>query len=261
MPDPVLIAVPAYNAGDTVERLFARIPSDAVDHTTRYVAVDDGSSDDTLQALARVRSRLPSLVVLRHERNRGYGGAVKTLFSHALDSDARIIVILHADGQYAPEKLPDLLGPLRRGEADLVQGSRMLGGGALAGGMPLYKYVANRILTVIENRAFGMNLAEFHSGYMLYSRKTLTAIPFTRLSDSFDFDLEMLVCARILGLRVGEVSIPTRYADEVSHLKPISYGLDVLAVVGRHLRGEYGRLLGGSKLASEASSRAVRRDS
>jgi hypothetical protein len=119
----------------------------------------------------------------------------------------------------------------------------MLAGGALAGGMPIYKYAANRLLTAIENRAFGMRLAEFHSGYMLYARKTLTAIPFLRLSDSFDFDLEMLVCARILGLSIVEVPIPTIYAGEVSHLKPVAYGLDVLRVVRRYRRGVYAALV------------------
>jgi len=243
MPDSVLVAVPAYNAAHTVERLFARIPPDVLGSAALYAVVDDGSTDETLPALSRVRSSLPSLVVLRHEKNRGYGAAVKTLLSHALDIGTDIVAILHADGQYSPEKLPDLLAPLKAGEADLVQGSRMLGGGALAGGMPVYKYVANRMLTAIENRFFGMRLAEFHSGYMLYSRRALTAIPFTRLSGSFDFDLEMLVCARILGLRIREIAIPTIYADEVSHLNPISYGLNVLSVVGRYRRGDYHALM------------------
>ena len=244
MPDSLLIAIPAYNAERTVERLVARLPREFPGQAIGYAAVDDGSTDGTLRALERVQSTLPSLAILRHPENRGYGGAVKTLLSHALETGADIAAIVHADGQYAPEKLPELLAPLRRGDADLVQGSRMLGGGALAGGMPFYKYAANRVLTAIENRAFGMRLAEFHSGYMVYSRRALEAIPFGRLSDSFDFDLEMLVCARILGLRIAEVAIPTRYADEVSHLKPVSYGLDVLAVVRRYRRGEYGRLLG-----------------
>jgi glycosyltransferase involved in cell wall biosynthesis len=243
MPEPILIAVPAFNAGRTLERTFQRIPRDLPGGELRYAVVDDGSTDDTIEAAERVRSNVPSLVLLRHPRNRGYGGAVKTLFSHALEIHAAITVILHADGQYSPERLPELLAPLMAGKADLVQGSRMLGGGALKGGMPLYKYVANRILTAVENRAFGMRMAEFHSGYMLYSRIALESIPFRRLSDSFDFDLEMLVCARILGLRIAEVAIPTIYADEVSHLKPIAYGLDVLRIVRRFRRGEYESLL------------------
>ena len=223
--------------------MFERIPRDLAGGAVLFAVVDDGSTDDTLEAAERVRSNLPSLTILRHPENRGYGAAVKTLLSHALETNAAITVILHADGQYSPEKLPELLAPLVAGKADLVQGSRMLGGGALAGGMPLYKYAANRILTAIENRAFGMRLAEFHSGYMLYSRAALAAIPFRRLSDSFDFDLEMLVCARLLDLAIAEVAIPTIYADEVSHLKPIAYGLDVLRVVRRFRRGDYRALL------------------
>lgn len=223
--------------------MFERIPREIAGGAARFAVVDDGSTDDTLEAAERVRSRLPSLDLLRHPRNRGYGGAVKTLLSHALATNAGVTVILHADGQYSPERLPELLAPLVAGRADIVQGSRMLGGGAIAGGMPLYKYAANRVLTAIENRAFGMRLAEFHSGYMLYARAALEAIPFTGLSESFDFDLEMLVCARILGLKIAEVAIPTIYADEVSHLKPVAYGLDVLRVVRRFRRGEYAALL------------------
>jgi glycosyltransferase involved in cell wall biosynthesis len=242
MPERVLVAVPAFNAGKTLERMFERIPRELFENA-RFAVVDDGSADDTLEAAERIRVRLPSLAVLRHPRNRGYGGTVKTLLSHALQTDAEVVAILHADGQYSPEKLPELIAPLASGRADLVQGSRLLGGGALAGGMPLYKYAANRMLTAFENRAFGMRMAEFHSGYMLYARRALTAIPFARLSESFDFDLEMLVCARILGLSIAEVAIPTIYADEVSHLKPIAYGLDVLRVVRRYRRGAYAALL------------------
>ena len=255
MSEPILIAVPAYNAGRTVERVFERIPRELAGGGARFALVDDGSTDDTIAAAARVQARLPSLTVLRHAENRGYGGAVKTLLSHALETNAGITVILHADGQYSPERLPELLAPLTTGKADLVQGSRMLGGGALAGGMPLYKYAANRILTAIENRAFGMRLAEFHSGYMLYSRTALTAIPFVRLSDSFDFDLEMLVCARILDLTIVEVAIPTIYAGEVSHLRPLAYGLDVLRIVRRYRRGEYAALLNESTRVPDTRTR------
>ena len=246
MSESILVAVPAFNAGRTLERTFARIPGEIAGRAADFVVVDDGSRDDTFDAARRVQAARPSVTVLRHPRNRGYGGAVKTLLTHALETGAAITVILHADGQYSPESLPELLAPFGEERADLVQGSRMLGGGAIAGGMPLYKWVANRILTAIENRAFGMRMAEFHSGYMLYSQPTLAAIPFQRLSESFDFDLEMLVCAQILGLRIVEVAIPTIYADEVSHLKPIAYGLDVLRVVRRYRRGEYAALLADS---------------
>ena len=164
------------------------------------------------------------------------------MLNHAVEHGAEIAILLHSDGQYSPEKLPDLLTPFDQNKADLVQGSRMLGKSGLKGEMPLYKYLANRGLTFIENLAFGMNMAEFHSGYMLYSRKSLLEIPFNKLSDSFDFDLEMLVMAKIKGLRIFEVAIPTIYADEISHLNPIKYGFNVLAVVWNYLGGKYHKL-------------------
>lgn len=240
----VFVVVPAYNAARTVERVFDRLTPEARALVSRYVAVDDGSSDGTRDALDRAARGLPGLTILSHGRNRGYGAAMKTLLAFARDHGAGAAITLHADGQYAPEMIPALLAPIAAGEAEIVQGSRMRGGGALAGGMPVYKYVANRCLTAIENRAFGLALAEYHSGYMLYARRALEAIPFGRLSGTFTFDLEMLVAARVLGLRVAEIAIPTRYADEVSHLRPLRYGLEVLDVVRRYRRGDYGALLG-----------------
>ena len=239
---PLFILIPAYNAGATVERVFERIPDAVRRRVARYVAVDDGSRDDTIAALQRLQPLFPNLVILRHEINRGYGEAEKTLLCHARDHGAQTAVLLHSDGQYSPEKIPDLLLPFERAQADIVQGSRMLGGGALAGGMPLYKFVANKALTAIENLSFGMRMAEYHSGYMLYSRRAIETIPFERLSNSFDFDLEMLVLAHVQGLRIVEVAIPTIYAGEKSHLNPIRYGLDVLKVVRDYRRGKYHHL-------------------
>ena len=239
----IFVIMPAYNAAATVEQVFARIPEAARRRIARYVVVDDGSTDATAEALGRLRAREPDLVCLKHEKNRGYGGAEKTLLSYAVEHGAEIAVLLHSDGQYSPESIPELLAPFDRGEADLVQGSRMLGGGALRGRMPFYKFVANKALTAIENWAFGLRMAEYHSGYMLYTRRTMEAIPFRELSDSFDFDLEMIVMARVLGLRIREVAIPTIYADEVSHLKPVQYGMRVLKVVRDYRRGKYARLV------------------
>ena len=239
MVDNVFVLMPAYNAGATVERVFARIPDEARRRIARYVAVNDGSTDDTAAALARLTHEFPNLVVLEHESNKGYGEAEKTLLRYAICEGAEVGVLLHSDGQYSPEEIPGLLAPFDRDTADLVQGSRMLNGGALKGGMPLYKYIANRVLTAVENRAFGMRLAEYHSGYMLYSRKTMTTVPFEKLSNSFDFDLEMIVLARVKGLRIAEIAIPTIYAGEKSHLNPIKYGLDVLKVVRDYRNGKY----------------------
>lgn len=239
MVDQVFVLMPAYNAGATIERVFARIPPEAKQRIRKYVAVNDGSKDDTAEALARLQREFSNFKVLTHETNRGYGEAEKTLLKYALQEGADVGVLLHSDGQYSPEKIPEMLGPFDHDTADIVQGSRMLDGGALRGGMPLYKFVANKALTVIENWAFGMKLAEYHSGYMLYSRKAMQTIPWQKLSNSFDFDLEMIVLAHVMGLRIVEIAIPTIYAGEKSHLNPVKYGLDVLSVVSDYKRGKY----------------------
>jgi glycosyltransferase involved in cell wall biosynthesis len=235
----VFILMPAYNAAATIEKVFERIPAAAKDRIRRYVVVNDGSTDGTEAALERVRTRFPGLVTLTHAVNQGYGAAEKTLLTYAVEHQADVGIVLHSDGQYSPESIPELLRPFDDGVADLVQGSRMLGGGALKGRMPLYKYIANKALTGIENWAFGLKLAEYHSGYMLYSRKTMSSIPFQKLSNSFDFDLEMIVMARTRNLRIVEVAIPTIYAGEVSHLKPVDYGLRVLRIVRDYKLGKY----------------------
>jgi len=160
---------------------------------------------------------------------------------YAVSTEATIFALLHADGQYAPEELPRLIKPFDEEKADIVQGSRIAGGGrrALQGSMPLYKYVANRVLTTIENCAFDMDMAEYHNGYMLYSKRALLDIPFEKLSDNFCFDQEMLVMAKIKGLKIVERPIPTHYGDEISHLKPIPYGFNVLSLVWKYTRGHY----------------------
>ena len=239
MTGSVFLIMPAYNAGTTIEGVFARIPATARARVNRYVVVNDGSTDDTEGALERVRRSLPELVVLRHPINRGYGAAEKTLLDYAVKEGAEVAILLHSDGQYSPEKIPEMLRPFDEGEADLVQGSRMLESGALRGGMPLYKFVANKSLTFLANLAFGMRMAEYYSGYMAYSRRALLTIPYSKLGDSFHFDLEMLVLARIKGLRIAQVAIPTIYAGEVSHLRPIKYGLDVLSVIRNYRQGVY----------------------
>ncbi len=235
-----VIVMPAYQAGATLADVFARLAPSVVKRLAGIFAVDDGSRDNTWSELERLAEQMPRLKALRHEINRGYGGALKTLLAAALADGADGVIVLHADGQYAPESLPAMLAPLDEGSADLVQGSRLLGGGALAGGMPRYKYLANRALTWIENRAFGLRLAEYHSGYMAYAGRFLERVELDALSDSFDFDLEMLALARAGGFRIMETPIPTHYGVEVSHLRSIPYGLRVLRVVTRYLLGGYG---------------------
>jgi glycosyltransferase involved in cell wall biosynthesis len=240
-----VVIMPAYNAGAFIERTFVRIPDAARQRIACCIVCNDGSTDDTAEALGRLAQSWPDLVVLTHEQNRGYGATEKDLLDRAKAEGADVTILLHADGQYSPEKIPELLDPFDRAEADIVQGSRMLGGGALKGGMPLYKFVANKALTAVENAAFGMRLAEYHSGFMLYSRKLLDAVPYRTLSDSFDIDIEMMLCAKILGMPIREVAIPTIYAGEKSHVRPIKYGMDVLRIVKRFRRGHYHALLKG----------------
>jgi glycosyltransferase involved in cell wall biosynthesis len=245
-PGRLAVAIPAYNAARTLESVFDRIPPVILARAPRYIVVNDGSTDDTAAVAHRLRARFPTLELVEHAQNRGYGGAAQSGLRRALEVGADVVAWLHGDGQYAPESLPDLLAPLDADRADVVQGSRFRGGGALRGGMPVYKYVANRGLTWMENRVFGLRLAEYHSGYMLYRRRALEAIPFGSFTTrGFVFDQEMLVAARILGLRVVDLPIPTRYAGEVSYLKPIPYGIAVLKLMGRYLRGDYHRLVAG----------------
>lgn len=236
----VFVVIPAYEAAATLERVFARVPPDAREAIERFLVVNDGSRDATGPVARRLAAADPKIAVLDHAQNRGYAQAQKTGFTAALEQGADVVALLHADGQYAPEMLATLLQPLLEGRADVVQGSRMMQTrAALAGGMPLYKFLANRTLSMLENRVYGMRLAEYHSGYMLYSARALRTIPFLRLSDTFHFDGEMLFMAHRKGLRIVEIPIPTHYGSEKSHLRPIRYGFDVLGIMVRYLTGRY----------------------
>jgi len=240
VPRNLTIAVPAYNAAKTLASTFDRIPPEIVAQTREYIVVNDGSTDATADAVAELQNRFDNLTLINHPANRGYSGAAKTGLQACLDGGAERIVWLHADGQYAPELIGRLLAPIDAGCADIVQGSRMKAGGSLAGGMPFYKFAANKVLTCLENIVFGMHLAEYHSGYMVYHRRALEAVPFDRFRErTFVFDQEMMVAAHAMGFRVRDVPIFTRYADEVSHLKPIRYGLDVLRLIWDYAQGGY----------------------
>ena len=232
----VVIVMPARNAGRTLERTFAAVPTDWVDEV---ILVDDKSTDDTIEV-----ARGLNINVIWHPHNVGYGGNQKTCYLEALQRDADIVVMLHPDGQYEPSLIPKLVGPIARGEADLVLGSRLAEPGmALAGGMPRYKYVANRALTAIENRVLGTSLTEMHTGYRAYSRELLIGVPFLRNALDFSFDSEMLLQAVHLGYRIAEVPAPSRYFDDASSisLRPAAvYGLKTLVAAGRlilHRRG------------------------
>lgn len=235
-PGKVIVVMPAHNAARTLQRTVEAIPMNWVDE---IILVDDNSTDGTV-ALART---LPVRLIW-HPHNVGYGGNQKTCYLEALRREADAVVMLHPDGQYEPQLIPRMVAPILRGEADLVLGSRFARpGGALAGGMPLYKYVCNRILTMVENRLIGIDMTELHTGYRAYSRELLLGVPFLRNALDFSFDSELLMQAAHFDFRITEVPARSRYFDDASSVgfKAASvYGVKTLTAAGRlvlHRRG------------------------
>ena len=221
----IVVVMPAFRAGRTLEATVRELPRDIVDE---IVLVDDASDDDTV-AIARKLG----LTVLLHPMNRGYGANQKTCYGAALDRGADVVVMVHPDYQYDPRLVTALAGMITSGVYDLVLGSRILGGGALAGGMPVWKYVANRGLTLVQNLLLGAKMSEYHSGYRAYSRALLEALPWRDNSDDFVFDNQLLAQALLAGHRVGEISVPTRYfaeASSIGFVRSVRYGLGVLCV-------------------------------
>lgn len=233
------IFIPAYNAEGTLEAVIERIPKDLWDSIEAVLVVNDGSRDDTSGAARRAAARHPKVVLHEQPVNQGYGSAVRKGLRLALLTAAEYVVCLHADGQYPPEKLPEFLPYMKQHGVDVLQGSRHKEGTARAGGMPRYKVLAGHALTWLENKAFGLHMTDYHSGFMLYSRRAAAEIPFDRLSTYFDFDLEVIASARARGLVVDELGIPTHYGGEESHLNPIVYGLRCLRVMLRYRLGRY----------------------
>jgi glycosyltransferase involved in cell wall biosynthesis len=228
--------MPAYNAARTLADTFRSIPAGVVDD---IVLVDDGSVDATLE----VASSLPIRTIpLAH--NVGYGGNQKVCYLEALRSGADVVVMLHPDGQYDPAVLPELIAPIAEGRADLVLGSRMLvSGAARRGGMPLYRFVSNKALTAIENRALGRSFSELHTGYRAYSKRFLETVPFLRNANDFVFDTQVIAQAVAFGLPVAEVPIKTRYHAEASSTSMpanIQYGLDTLWTMVRYRLHRHG---------------------
>ncbi len=233
------VFVPAYNVGAFLEETIERIPAPAWELIRGLWIVDDGSRDNTAEVADAIAARRGNVDVCRFERNRGYGAVVRKGIALCQEAGCEAAVCLHGDGQYAPEKLPEMLATMRVSDCDILQGSRIASGTALSGGMPVYKYIAGRMLTALENTVFGLRLTDYHSGYLCYGARAMSAIPFERLSGSFDFDLEVIASARARGMRIAEIPVPTRYAGETSNLNPITYGLRVLRVVARYALGRY----------------------
>ena len=220
----VAVVMPAYNAEKTLAATVGELPEIVDD----CILVDDGSSDRTAEL-----ARELGLDVVIHPQNRGYGANQKTCYAKALATSADIIVMLHPDYQYSPRLVTAMASMVSSGVYDLVLGSRVLGGGALRGGMPRYKYVANRLLTAVENLLLGAKLSEYHTGYRAYTRELLAALPLAEYSDDFIFDNQLLAQAILMDARIGEVSCPTHYFPEASSInfrRSVRYGLGVLKV-------------------------------
>jgi glycosyltransferase involved in cell wall biosynthesis len=219
----IAVVLPAYNASKTLEQTYGEIPMDIVDDV---ILVDDASSDET----AAVAERLGIHTII-HARNGGYGANQKTCYTIALARGADIVVMLHPDYQYTPRLLTAMAGMIASGHFDAVFASRILGGGALAGGMPRYKYVANRLLTAFQNMMMGAKLSEYHTGYRAWSRNVLEQLPLLSCSDDFVFDNEMIAQAMWGRFSIGEISCPTKYFPEASSInfrRSCVYGLGVL---------------------------------
>lgn len=231
------ILVVAYNAGTTLAQVLDRIPVDFRSRVTKVLVGDDASQDSThLVALGykQLTRDLP-IEVMRHPKNLGYGGNQKAGYRWAIDNGLDIVVLLHGDGQYAPELLPEMVAPIEDGRADAVLGSRMLDpGGARRGGMPRYKFVGNRILTTVENIVTGASLSEWHSGYRAYAVSALRDVPFHRNDDGFNFDTQVIVQFLEAGNRIVEIPIPTYYGDEICHVNGLRYARDITRDVVRY---------------------------
>ena len=226
----VVVVMPAYNAAKTLRITYDAIPKDDVD---QVILVDDGSRDETLKIAKELK-----LEVFVHARNFGYGGNQKTCYTEALKADADIVVMLHPDYQYDPTLLPNIIAPIKADQADVVLGSRLMGGNVVQQGMPWWKFLGNRFLTGLQNWTLRQSLSEYHTGYRAFSRRVLEEVPFLLNSDNFVFDQELLVQAIHLGFRITEVPVPTRYFPEASSASfpaSVRYGLSILSLLVRYL--------------------------
>ncbi len=231
----IIVVMPAYNASKTLEMTYSEIPHDIVDDV---ILVDDASRDDTA-----VKATELGIHTIIHAENRGYGGNQKTCYAEALSKGADVVVMVHPDYQYSPRLITAMASMVVSGHYDLVLGSRILGGQALKGGMPRYKYIANRFLTFAENLALGVKLSEYHTGYRAFSRRVLETLPLEANSDDFVFDNEMLAQAVYFGFRIGEISCPTKYFEDASSInfrRSVKYGFGVLETSLKFLMQKWG---------------------
>ena len=228
----VIVVMPAYNAELTLEKTFKEIPSNTVDE---IILCDDGSKDKTVEIAKRL-----NLTVIMHDRNKGYGANQKSCYREALKRFPDVVVMLHPDYQYDAGKIPELAEPILAGRVDIVLGSRILGRNAIKGGMPLYKYISNRLSTIYENRVLGLSLSEYHTGFRAYSRKFLESLCWEKFSDDFLFDAQMLIEGVKRGFKITEIPIETRYFKEASQINPwrgLKYGIGIFFELRKYKKG------------------------
>lgn len=249
----VAIFIPAFNAASTVANVLDRIPANIRDKMAEIFVIDNASTDNTSMVVVDYRSRqgMHNLEVIRNPQNLGYGGSQKVAYRRCIDRHYDCVAMLHGDAQYAPELLETLIAPVLDGQADMVFGSRMTGD-PLKGGMPIIRFLGNRVLTTLQNFFLGTRLSEFHSGYRVFSVKALEKIPFERFSSDYHFDTEMIILFVDRGLRIKEMPIPTHYGDEENYVNIWDYGMKVLVSTATyffHKRGlrksrNWSRILG-----------------
>ena len=224
----VVVVMPAYNAGRTLRMTYEELPKDSVN---LVILVDDGSTDETLEV-----ARGLNLEIFVHDRNYGYGANQKTCYTEALRAGADIVVMVHPDYQYDPTLLPQIIEPIVKGEADLVLGSRLMGGSAIRQGMPWWKYLGNRALSRLENLVFGLSLSEFHTGYRAFRREVLETVNYAMNSDGFVFDQQIIAQVVAARFRIAEIAVPVRYfpdASSASFVNSVGYGLRILLLLAR----------------------------
>jgi glycosyltransferase involved in cell wall biosynthesis len=225
------IFIIAYNAVNHLIKTISRIPRETYDQVEEIFVIDDCSKDNTYYAALGYKHehKIEKLTVHRNQKNQGYGGNQKVGYQYAIDRGLDVVALVHGDGQYAPEALPFLLEPFIKGEADMVFGSRMsTPGHALKGGMPLYKFMGNKILTTVQNKLSGLSLSEYHSGYRLYSMEAMKKLPFQSFTNTWHFDTQIILALAERNMRIVERPIPTYYGDEICHVNGIPYALNCI---------------------------------
>ncbi len=236
----LMVLIVSYNAEKTITKLLHRIPKEVWDNSEEIVVADDSSTDRTAEYAKdyKILHKKKNLFVIKHEKNKGYGGNQKWGYEYAMKKGYDIVVMVHGDAQYPPEYIMKLIEPIKKGEKDFMFGSRMAGD-PLGGNMPLYKYLGNIFLTSVENISLGTRLTEFHSGFRAYSIKALKEIPLDKNSDGFHFDSEIIIQLVIAKKKIGEITIPTFYGDEKCNVKVINYGLNILKELLRYKLTKY----------------------